>query len=65
MTSDSPESSVFLWDAGYAAEKIGRFIDGRTLNEYLTDEMLRSAVELQSRSSVRPLPACAGRSGDT
>lgn len=47
MTTISPDASVFLWDARYAAEKIGRFTLGRTLNDYLTDEMLRSAVERQ------------------
>jgi uncharacterized protein with HEPN domain len=37
----------YLWDAQQAAERIARFTAGRSLNDYLADEMLRAAVERQ------------------
>ena len=37
----------YAWDALDAALRIGRFIGGRTVDDYMTDEMLRSAVERQ------------------
>jgi uncharacterized protein with HEPN domain len=36
-----------LDDALYAARLALRFVDGKTLEEYLSDELLRSAVERQ------------------
>lgn len=36
-----------LWDASAAAERIARFTSGKSLQDYLCDEMLRSAVERQ------------------
>ncbi len=38
---------VFLYDATQACERIIRFTAERTLDEYLADELLRSAVERQ------------------
>jgi uncharacterized protein with HEPN domain len=38
---------AFLWDARDAADAIATFIKGRTLAEYLSDRLLRSAVERQ------------------
>jgi len=38
---------AWLWDAIRAAERIGEFVQGRSLAEYLADLMLRSAVERQ------------------
>ena len=38
---------AFLWDAREAAKAIASFADGRTLQEYEADIMLRSAVERQ------------------
>lgn len=40
-------AAAYLWDARRAAERIGRFVAGRTYDEYVADEMLRSAVERQ------------------
>jgi uncharacterized protein with HEPN domain len=38
---------AFLWDVHQAAQKIGVFVQGRELGNYLADAMLRSAVERQ------------------
>lgn len=38
---------ALLWDAHDAAEAVAGFIRGRTLEEYLADRLLRSAVERQ------------------
>jgi len=45
MTDD--RAAKYLWDARRAAERIARFTAGRTCDDYLGDEMLRSAVERQ------------------
>lgn len=45
MTSD--QAAKYLWDARRAAERIARFTGGRSHDDYLADEMLRSAVERQ------------------
>ena len=37
----------FLYDIRQAAERLGRFAEGKTLNDYRTNDMLRSAVERQ------------------
>ena len=37
----------YLWDAQQAAERIARFLAGKTFDDYLADEQLRSAVERQ------------------
>ena len=42
-----PESRKYLWDACRAADRVSRFVAGRTLEEYVADEFLRSAVERQ------------------
>jgi len=39
---------AFLWDVHQAAQKIGEFVQGRDLGNYLSDPMLHSAVERQS-----------------
>jgi uncharacterized protein with HEPN domain len=38
---------AFLWDVHQAAQKIGIFVRGRDLENYLAEPMLRSAVERQ------------------
>ncbi|WIT13325.1 DUF86 domain-containing protein [Paucibacter sediminis] len=43
----APDSAKYLWDALQAAERAGRFVQGKTFADYLQDEMLRSAVERQ------------------
>jgi uncharacterized protein with HEPN domain len=35
----------FLWDACTSADAIARFVGGRSLQDYRSDEMLRAAVE--------------------
>ena len=47
MTAIAPETSVLLWDARHAAEKIVRFTAGCTFDDYLADEMMSAAVERQ------------------
>lgn len=42
-----PEAAKYLWDALTAAQRIHRFIDGKTYEHYLADELLRSGVERQ------------------
>jgi uncharacterized protein with HEPN domain len=39
------EAKAYLWDIAGAAASIRAFTDGRDLNGYLQDEMLRAAVE--------------------
>ena len=36
---------VYLWDIQEAGERILQFTDGKSLNDYKTDRMLRAAVE--------------------
>ena len=43
MTDD--RAAKYLWDARRAAERIAHFTAGRGYDDYLADEMLRSAVE--------------------
>jgi uncharacterized protein with HEPN domain len=42
-----PEAAKYLWDALTASERVQRFVNGRTFDDYLADEILRSAVERQ------------------
>lgn len=42
-----PESRKYLWDALQAADRIGRFVSGKTFEDYKKDELLRSGVERQ------------------
>src|SRR5438094_129988 len=42
-----PETAKLLLDMKSAAERIARFTAGKTFNDYLGDELLRSAVERQ------------------
>lgn len=37
----------YLWDAHHAAERAARFVDGKTFDDYLANDMLRAAVERQ------------------
>ena len=41
------QASKYLWDARRAAQRIVRFTAGRSYDDDLADEMLRSAVERQ------------------
>ena len=41
------DAEKLLWDARLAADRVARFIAGKTFGDYLQDEMLRSAVERQ------------------
>lgn len=43
----SDRAAKYVWDARQAASRIARFTSGRRFDEYLADEMLRSAVERQ------------------
>ena len=47
MTQGSPDAAKYLWDARRATERIARFTQGRSFDDYLADEMLRAAVERQ------------------
>ncbi len=39
------DAKAYLWDIANAAESIRNFTDGKDLSAYLSDEMLRAAVE--------------------
>lgn len=41
------EARKYLLDIQVAADRLGRFTRGRSFQQYLADEMLRSAVERQ------------------
>lgn len=43
----APELRKYLWDAKEAAARALRFTAGKTLDDYLGDELLRAAVERQ------------------
>lgn len=43
----APELRKYLWDAKEAAARALRFTAGKTLEDYLGDELLRAAVERQ------------------
>ena len=42
-----PETAKLLYDIRQAAERIGRFAAGKTIENYTSDELLRSAIERQ------------------
>ncbi|MFN0145684.1 MAG: DUF86 domain-containing protein [Dehalococcoidia bacterium] len=42
-----PESRKLLWDALQAAARIARFASGRSFDDYVTDDLLRSGIERQ------------------
>jgi uncharacterized protein with HEPN domain len=42
-----PDRRKYLWDALAAADLISTFSDGKSLDDYQADPMLRSAVERQ------------------
>ena len=41
------DPKAYLWDAEQGAKAIQSFVSGRSYDDYLADEMLRSAVERQ------------------
>jgi uncharacterized protein with HEPN domain len=41
-----PDPRAYLWDALNAAQLVGQFSVGKSLADYESDAMLRSAVEL-------------------
>jgi len=41
----SEADSAYLWDMLRAARAVGRFVEGRTRESYLADELLQAAVE--------------------
>jgi uncharacterized protein with HEPN domain len=41
------DARKLLWDALQAAERVARFTHGKTFDDYLADELLRSGVERQ------------------
>ena len=42
-----PETAKLLLDMKNACERIGRFVSGKTFEDYVQDELLRSGVERQ------------------
>jgi uncharacterized protein with HEPN domain len=42
-----PEAAKYLWDALTAAERVQRFVHGKSFDDYAIDELLRSGVERQ------------------
>jgi uncharacterized protein with HEPN domain len=43
----STEAAKYLWDARRAAERIARFVRGRSYDDYLADDLVQAAVERQ------------------
>ncbi|CAN7252146.1 DUF86 domain-containing protein [Pseudorhodoferax sp. LjRoot39] len=43
----SPDAAKYLWDVEQAAAKTLRFVEAKSFDDYMTDELLRSAVERQ------------------
>ena len=41
------ECKKYLYDVSLAADKIARFVEGKTFNDYSADDLLKSAVERQ------------------
>ena len=65
------DREAFLWDMLQAARNIENFIDGKTLDEYESDDLLRSAVERQfliigeaASQAVRHFPDLQEEIGD-
>jgi uncharacterized protein with HEPN domain len=48
-----PEVIKLLADMKNAAERVGRFVAGKTFDDFVSDEMLRSAVERQFENHWR------------
>jgi uncharacterized protein with HEPN domain len=42
-----PDPKKFLWDAAEAADAVSSFVTGKTLDDYVSDRLLHSAVERQ------------------
>ena len=42
-----PDSAKLLWDMRSAIERIQRFAAGKSFEDYVADDMLRSAIERQ------------------
>ena len=42
-----PDAAAFLWDARRAAELVQQFCSGLTVDDYVADVLVRSAVERQ------------------
>lgn len=42
-----PEAKKYLWDATEAARRAARFAQGKTIDDYVGDELLRAAIERQ------------------
>lgn len=42
-----PDSRALLWDVQLAAGRVQRFVRGRSFDDYVADDLLRSAVERQ------------------
>lgn len=43
----SPDAPKLIWDAREAGAKARRFVQGKSFEDYMADELLRSAVERQ------------------
>ncbi len=64
-------ADTLLWDAITAAERLARFVAGRTIDDYFADELLRAGVERQCEIIGEALtvlrrtaPAVASQIGD-
>ena len=60
----SADAKKYLWDVREAAGRINRFINGRTFDDYLNDEMLRAAVERQFEITGEALSQLSKRGPD-
>lgn len=60
-----PETLKYAWDVQNAIDLIGRFINGKTLQDYEQDAMLKSAVERQLEIIGEALNGLSRRDPDT
>jgi hypothetical protein len=54
------DAAKLLWDARQAVQRVARFVEGKSFDDYLQDDLLRSAVERNSGSLVKRSTSCAG-----
>ena len=60
-----PDTPKYLWDAQNAVSHIGRFVSGKSFEDYSSDPMCKSAVERQLEIIGEALNALARKDPET